>query len=282
MEDTRPRRQENIRQFHVGQQERARKVCVYERQQGISHLSKSGPNLPEAGENMLVAYRYLNFISHSCLPNCRLTDCGYDASPRWKLRTLVPIIGQKTEPNIDYDDVPQSYDTVITSKTVANLIDPVETRHEGFEEDFQFVCTCEACENPKATDGARRTIRLLRRKLMNGQLSAQDDRPGWEEWAAKIDIDMERYIGLCKAQHLFPEGLKAHERATTVYASYAGEADGGEELNRSESVKYKKHIYGQIEMRRLLYGLWDPEVQRPMKTIAPKDQAAKKASKRKR
>lgn len=122
------------------------------------------------GENtnkhMMLAYRLLNFVSHSCLPNCRVTDRGHDRNPRWQLRTLVPITGIGTDLTIDYDDAPQTSDVVIEDNAIKDLLQTVEFRQETNNDSYQFQCTCEACHNPEATDSVRDEIKELYEKLM--------------------------------------------------------------------------------------------------------------------
>lgn len=63
--------------------------------------------------------------------------------------------------------------------------------------------------------------------------------------------------------------LQAHERAVIVYtnSNRVPGPDGAEEITRSDSVRVKEHSYGQAEMRRLLYGLWDPDLEDPLTKI---------------
>lgn len=216
----------------------------------------------DAGDGMVVAYTYLNFLSHSCRPNCRITDRGYRAKPRWQLRTLVPIREQGTDLTIDYDDLPRSPDVVIEEKEIGYMLNTVIERQAQNDEAYQFQCTCEACEDPEASDRARDEIGKLRVKLM-ATLPAEVTLAQWKRRAKDCDIDMERYIDLCKAQHLFPMALQAHERAVVVYTNLnrVKKKTGEEEISRSDRVRVKEHSFGQAEMRRLLYGLWDPELE---------------------
>lgn len=217
-------------------------------------------------KDMMVAYKLLNFVSHSCRPNCRITDRGHDSKPRWQLRTLVPITGIGTELTINYDDCPQTPDVVIDDEK--NLLETVAERQETNDESYQFQCTCEACEDSEATDSVREDIRDLHDKLM-ADLPAEVTVAKWRRLATDCDVDMERYIELCKTQHLFPMALQAHERAVLVYtnSNRVRKKPGGAEISRSDRVRVKEHSFGQAEMRRLLYGLWDPDLEEPLNKI---------------
>lgn len=98
----------------------------------------------------------------------------------------------------------------------------------------------------------------------------------WKKLATDCDVDMERYIELCKTQHFFPMALKAHERAVIVYtiSNRVPSPDGGKEITRSDSVRVMEHSYGQADIRRLLYGLWDADLEDPLaKIIQPLEEA---------
>lgn len=81
-----------------------------------------------ANKHMMFAYKLLNFVSHSCRPNCRITDRGHDRNPRCQLRTLVPITGIGTDLTIDYDDFPQAPDVVIEDVVIRILLEIAEFR----------------------------------------------------------------------------------------------------------------------------------------------------------
>ncbi|TLD39598.1 putative chloride channel protein [Venturia nashicola] len=234
----------------------------------------------QTNKYMMLAYKLLNFMSHSCRPNCRITDLGHDRKPRWQLRTLVPIKGIGTELTIDYNDLPQTPSVVIEEDEIEKLLQNVEYRQEIHNETYQFQCECEACIDPEATDKARDDIIKLHGKLM-ADLPEQDTEARWIRLAKDCDLDMERYVDLCKIQHLIPMALQAHERAVTVYTnSNRGSNKSGEtEISRSDRLRVKEHSFGQAEMRRLLYGVEDPDLEEPMnKIIEPIQQARAEAA----
>jgi hypothetical protein len=217
---------------------------------------------PEPHDQKLsCAYGYLNFVSHSCRPNCRIVDCGPGTqNGRWQLRTLVPILDKGTELTIDYDDYPQDCIDVVQEKSFQSLIDSVEHRNKDFYDCYGFRCdNCEACEDP-TTDKTRDTISRLHERLMLRPLPDSEESEDWLRWAAIYDKDMNKYTLLLKSQKLFPMALKAHERAWKVYQTTGrklGEIYRKVELKMSDRAKGTQHLHELIGMRRLLYGAWD-------------------------
>jgi hypothetical protein len=217
-------------------------------------------------DDMLCAYAYLNFISHSCRPNCRLVDRGRDtARGRWQLRTLIPILAKGIELTVDYADFPQGPKDVMTADSIKKVTVSVKDRKAHIDKHYGFNCECEACTD-STTNETRKQIRNLYRQLMTDRLPASNTNPTdneqWEAWAAELDHDMNKYILLLKSQHLFPMALLAHHRAHKVYSNAQRESDGtavNSHIIRSDSAKEREHLFGLIEMRRLLYGAWDPD-----------------------
>ncbi|QDS72678.1 hypothetical protein FKW77_003008 [Venturia effusa] len=128
--------------------------------------------------------------------------------------------------------------------------------------------------NAGADNGSRGKM-----KLMKETLPKRNDGEKWEEMAEEFDEDVNEYIRLCKNQHLLSMTLAAHKRAAEVYKKAGREADDETAIDRSDVDREKEHVYGQIETRRVLYGLSDPILQRLMKTINSIDQGGKKARK---
>lgn len=235
--------------------------------------ANAGPDNARRGK--MVAYRHLNFVSHSCRPNCRIIDYGYTKNPRWALRTMVPIDNVGTVLTIDYDENTYTPSQRINDNSVAYLIATVDERREQIKKHYHFQCTCEACEDPNATNPARKNILSLHKKMMKEDLPDDDDSESWVRMAEKFDEHVATYIKLCEDHHLFPMILEAHKRAAKVYRKAGRKAVDRREISRADTVREAAHIFGQIETRRLLYGLWDPELQRLMKAINPEDRGRK-------
>lgn len=82
---------------------------AYSKGKGRGHIrSRLDTNAsPDSTNNdLLLAYRHLNFLNQSCRPNATIVDrgCGYEE--RWELRSPTPILEKGTEGTIDYDECP--------------------------------------------------------------------------------------------------------------------------------------------------------------------------------
>jgi hypothetical protein len=227
----------------------------------------AGPDTLYA-KNLVVAYRYLNFLSHSCRPNCRIVDNGKDKKkPRWQLRTLVDIPDNGTELTIDYDDLPHGPKDVIGAQAINDLTKTVQKRNVTFQKEYFFKCKCEACKHLAATNKVRAEIDTLRKRLMVGKHPGTHT--GWTRKAVQFDADVDRYISLCKSQHLFPMAMQAHELAWWIYENADRDIDEDNVL-RPDHARWKEHYFGHIEIRRVLYGLWDPDLKKLMEDLLAK------------
>lgn len=236
--------------------------------------ANAGPDDGYRGK--VVAYRHLNFISHSCRPNCRIADLGYAKNPRWALRTLVPIDEVGTVLTIDYDEGTRTPSQSIDDNAIAYLIDTVKNRQESILANYQFSCTCEACVDSKATNKARKRTKILHRNLMKADLPKDHDNEEWKDMAGEFDENVNEYIRLCKDQHLFQMVLEAHKRAVKIYRKAGRKAGDKREISRADVVREEEHLYGQVQMRQLLYGLWDPKLQALVRAINSKAQKGRK------
>jgi len=224
---------------------------------------------PEIGDpSILVAYKYLNFISHSCLPNCRIVDLGRGETPRWELRSVVPI-PPRTELTIDYDETSSGPDQETEDEgVVARLLSSVNDRRKFQLRTYGYRCQCDACANLDDTDEIRALLTEQYDEIL---------KPGLEKLDTDyVETNIDEFVFHLRKQHLFNLARIAHERAAASFKSASQDPDletrddlTVEEVKSIFEDKAKEHILSSIEMRRLLYGPKDKKIGDLMKEWLP-------------
>jgi hypothetical protein len=203
-------------------------------------------------EGLTCAYRYLNFLNHSCRPNCRVVDRGTEyRKERWELRSLVPIYGLGTELTIDYDAWPCGDEDTENLDVSQDLLQDVSERRRVLKRLYSFDCECDACTDPN-TDRMRDEIRTLQTELLESDSGAVT--------AARVDAGMDKYISLLMEQRLYHIAQHAHRRAIEVYHREGRVDDGVNDVDRSDLKRELDHRLQLIGVRRILFGPKDKEI----------------------